>query len=128
MNEALMELIGKWRSRGQQATDDWASRDADRAACEIYTCADELEALAQEHLLELNSQLSSGNPGQPLLDRLEKLERIYHALSPDPHAKERWELEARRDGIIFCRRSNWAKQDAELADLECQLAALEKEN
>jgi len=59
--------------------------------------------------------------------------KVY-ALSPDPHARERWELEARREvwklvKILVNRESFLSvdsKAEAEIADLERQLAALPK--
>ena len=86
---------------------------------------------AQAEMVERVLQVCNTDRGDSTWGGLLKAIR---ALSPDPHARERWELEARREvwklvKILVNRESFLSvdsKAEAEIADLERQLAALPK--
>lgn len=105
----------------------WAELRNDKARPILEKLLTDTQAATVERVLEwLNTRakLSRQEGLQVEASLAEVFAQRISALSPDPDWLRRKELEARRDGIIFCRRSNWAKQDAELADLDRQLKAL----
>jgi len=126
---------------------DVKASQAHEAGCEKNPIRREAQAEMAERCAEALSHLAAelrivkdGVSADLAADAIQESMEVIRALSPDPHARERWELEASAVEAKAIRRGHsslgvklttaevlfvqWL--DRRIADLECQLAALLK--